>query len=64
MRLLAAMFVLLLLGACAGQGTFAKAGRNADRAIDNVHDGVSDVVDDVRDGAKDVHDDVKRNSKR
>jgi hypothetical protein len=64
MRLFAAMLFVLLVGACAGQGTFGRAGKNADRAIDNVRDGVGDVVDDVRDGAKDVRDDVKRSRRR
>lgn len=64
MKRVIALLLLLPLWACAGQGTFQRAGKNTDDALDNVRDGVGDVVDDVRDGAKDVRDDVKRSRGR
>jgi predicted small lipoprotein YifL len=64
MKLLLAILLVLPLWACAQQGPFERAGKNADRAIGNVRDGAKDVADDVRDGAKDVRDDVKRSRRR
>jgi hypothetical protein len=57
MKAWAAMLLLLPLCACAGPGTFERAGENADDAIGNVRDGVGDVADDVRD-------DVERSRRR
>jgi hypothetical protein len=64
MKLAFAVLLLLPLSACARQGTFERAGENADEAIGNVREGVGDVVDDIRDGAKDVRDDIKRTRNR
>ena len=60
MKRLAAIVIVLPLWACATEGPFERAGRNADEVVEDVQEGAEDVIEGVRETAEDVGDDVRR----
>ncbi len=64
MKILAAMLLMLVLGACQTQGPFERAGAKVDQSVQGARDVTKDVIDDVREGAANVGDDVKRRRRR
>jgi hypothetical protein len=53
MRIFAAMLLLLMLWACARQGSFERAGEDIDQAVEDVRGDVEEAIDDVREGVED-----------
>lgn len=60
MKILITIGMVLPLWACASQGPFERAGRNADEVVEDVREGAQDVIEGVRETAEDVRDDVRR----
>jgi len=60
MKRLTAIVIVLPLWACASEGPFERAGRNADEVVEDVREDAQDVVEGVRETAEDVGDDVRR----
>ncbi|HEY4645980.1 MAG TPA: hypothetical protein VIH25_06830 [Steroidobacteraceae bacterium] len=64
MRMFAAMLLLLMLCACARQGSFERTGKDIDEAVEDVRGGVEEAIDDVREGVEDAGEDVERRTRR